>query len=148
MYVKSDLLHGKIQEEIYMQHPKGFIHDPSLVFRLNNSLYGLKQTPRAWYAKMDNFLLSQGIERWKYDPNVYLQHLYGSIQIIVLYVDDHLITGSCIADIASIKSSLHNAFSMTNLGLLKQFLGLEIEQYDVGTKLSQSKYALELLPKF
>ena len=57
-------------------------------------------------------------------------------------------TRSCITDIGSIKSSLHNVFSMTDLGLSKQFLGLEIEQYDAGIKVSQSKYASDLLLKF
>ena len=50
----------------------------------------------------------------------------------MLYVDDILITGSFIDDIVSIKSSLHSEFSMTDLGLLKQFLFLEIEKYDIG----------------
>ena len=63
MDVKSDFIHGEIHDEIYMQHPKGFIHDPSFFCSLKKSLYVLKQAPRAWYAKMDNFLLSQGSER-------------------------------------------------------------------------------------
>ena len=63
MDVKSDFIHGDLHEDIYMQHIEGFIHDTLLVFRLNNSLYGLKQALRAWYAKMDNFLLSLGFER-------------------------------------------------------------------------------------
>ena len=87
MDVKSDFIHGDIHEDIYMQHPKGFIHDPSLVCRLRKSLYGLKQAPRNWYAKMDNFLLSLGFERWKYDTNVYLQNIGDLFQVIVLYVD-------------------------------------------------------------
>ena len=75
-------------------------------------------------------------------------HLYDYIQIILLYVDDILIIVSCIIDIGSIMSSLHNAFSMTGLGLLKQFIELDIEQYDVGIKFSQSKYASYLLFNF
>ena len=75
MDVKSAFLHGDLQEDIYMQQSEGFQEDPSLVCRLNKSLYGLKQSPRAWYAKMDNFLLSLGLVRCKYDPNVYLQHI-------------------------------------------------------------------------
>ena len=55
MDVKTAFLHGEIHENIYMQKHEGFIHDPSLVFRLKKSLYGLKQAPRAWYAKMDIF---------------------------------------------------------------------------------------------
>ena len=57
MDVKSSFLHGYIHEEIYMKHPKGYIFYSSLVFKLNKSLYGLKQTPREWYSKMDAFLL-------------------------------------------------------------------------------------------
>ena len=57
MDVKSDFIHGEIHEYIYMQNLECFIHDPSLFFRLNNSLYGLKQCPKVWYAKMDNVLL-------------------------------------------------------------------------------------------
>ena len=47
MDVKSDFLHGGIHEEIYINNIEGFIHDPSLVFSLKKSLYGLKQDPRA-----------------------------------------------------------------------------------------------------
>ena len=63
MDVKSVFLHGELQEEIYMQQLEGFQWDPSLVCRLKKSLYGLKQSPRAWYAKMDSFLLSIGFTR-------------------------------------------------------------------------------------
>ena len=116
---QSSFLHGDLHEQIYMQKHKFLIYYLSLVYKLKKSLYGLKQAPRAWYAKMDNFLLSQGFERYKSDPNVYLQHFGDSIMIIVLYVDDILITISFIADIGLVKSSLHIAFSMTDLGLLK-----------------------------
>ena len=75
MDVKSAFIHGEIQEDICIQKPKFFIEDLSLVCRLNNSLYGLKEVPRAWYPKMDKFMLSLGFERCKYDINVYLQHV-------------------------------------------------------------------------
>ena len=65
MDVKSAFLHGDLEEEIYMKQPEGFIDDPSLVYRLRKSLYGLKQSPRTWYSKMDPFLMSQKIERYK-----------------------------------------------------------------------------------
>ena len=94
MDVNSDFIHGYYHDEIYMHHTKGFINYPLLFFRLKKSLYGLKQAPRAWYAKMGSFLLSLGFERCKSNPNVYLQHLDDSLQIIVLYVDDLLITRS------------------------------------------------------
>ena len=77
-----------------------------------------------------------------------MQHVGDLSQVIVLYIDDIFITRSCIDDIGSIKSSLHCEFSMTDLGLLKQFLGLDIEQFDVGIKVNQSKYVADLLLKF
>ena len=128
MDVNSAFLHGDIHEEIYMKQPKGYISDSALVCKLNKSLYGLKQIPREWYSKMDAFLLSQNFQRCKLDPNLYIQQFDGHFIIIVLYVDDLLITGSIVSSISSIKTALHNAFEMSDLGLLKQILGLEIEQ--------------------
>ena len=131
MDVKYTFKHGYIHEEIYMNHPEGYITDPSLVCKIKKSLYGLKQAPREWYSKMDAFLLSQNFQSCKSDKNVYLQQYYGNLIIIFLYVDDLLITGSTVSSISSIKTTLHNAFEMSDLGLLKQFLGLKIEQnYD------------------
>ena len=66
-----------------------------------------------------------------------MKNLYDSIQIILLYFYYILIIGSFITDIGSIKSSLHNDFLMIDLGLLKQFHGLEIEQSDAGTNVIQ-----------
>jgi hypothetical protein len=46
MDAKSAFLHGYLQEEIYMEHPPGYVQNDSiLVFRLKKSLYGLKQAP-------------------------------------------------------------------------------------------------------
>ena len=68
--------------------------------------------------------------------------------IIFLYFYDLLITGSSKDEIAFLKDAMNHAFSMTDLGLLSQFLGLEIVQTKNGIKVHQSKYALDLLNKF
>ena len=70
---------------------------------------------------------------------MYLQQSDGHIIIIFLYVYDLLITCSTVASISAIKTALHNAFEMSDLGLLKQFLGLEIEQNSDGIMVTQSK---------
>ena len=131
-----------------MNHPKGYIIYPYLICKLKKSLYGLKQATREWYSKMDAFLLLQKFQRCRSDPNVYLQEYDGHLIIIVLYFYDLLITGSTIASISAIKTTLHNAFEMSDLGLLKQFLGLEIEQNSDGIMVTQSKYISDLLVKF
>ena len=94
--------------------------------QLKKSLYGLKQAPGAWYAKIDGFLLSLSFVLCKYGPNVYLKLIHGSLMIIVFYVDELLITGSSKKEISSLKDAMNHAFSMIDLGLLSQFLGLEM----------------------
>ena len=88
---------------------------------------------------MDAFLLLQNFQRCRSNPNVYLQQYNVHIIIIVLYVDELLITGSTFSSISTIKAALHNAFEMSDLGLLKQFLGLEIEKNSDGIMVTQSK---------
>jgi hypothetical protein len=68
--VKNSFLHGDLSEDIYMEQPQGFMQDSYLVCRLKKSIYGLKQALRAWYAKMDSYLLSQNFVHCKSDPNV------------------------------------------------------------------------------
>ena len=83
MDVKCAFINGDLNEEIYMQQSKVFVSNPSLVCRLNISLYGLEQAPRAWYANIDGFLLSLNFVRCKSDTNVYLKLIHGSLMIIL-----------------------------------------------------------------
>ena len=78
------------------------------------------------YAKIDGFLLSLSFVRCKSYPNVYLKLIHGSLIITVLYVDELLITGSSNKEIASLMDVMNHAFSMIDLGLLSQLLGLRI----------------------
>jgi hypothetical protein len=110
MDVKNAFLHGDLSEEIYMEQPQGFMQDSYLVCRLKKSLYGLKQAPRALYTKMDSYLLSQKFVRCKSDPNVYMLRMDDSLLLLVLYVDDLLITGCSTSATAVVKRILHDRF--------------------------------------
>jgi hypothetical protein len=67
----------------------------NLVCRLKKRLYGIKQAPRQWYLKFDNFMKEQGYSRCHYDQCVYFIRLEnGSYIIFLLYVDDMLVTWS------------------------------------------------------
>eukprot|EP00253_Pinus_taeda_P008665 PITA_08665 len=149
MDVKFVFLHGDLHEEIYMEQPPGFIQTNSnLVCRLKKFLYGLKQTPQAWYAKMDSFLLDTGFSRCHSDNTVYTKKLCKSLIILVLYVDDLILTGSDPNLINHVKCSLKKQFETTNLGHLHYFLGLQVLQSKEGIFLSQSRYACDLLCHF
>ena len=104
--------------------------------------------PQGLVCKNGCFLLSIGFIRFKSDPNVYLKKNDCILKFIVIYFYYLLITGSCTNSIGSTMSSLHSEFAMTELGLLRKFLGLEIEQIERGIKLSQPHYASDLIKKF
>jgi hypothetical protein len=124
------------------------MEDSYLVCRLKKSLYGLKQALRAWYAKMDSFLLSQNFLHCKSDLNVYILMTDDSILLLVLFVDDLLISGCSTSTIVAVKRILHDRFLMTDMGLLHFFLGIKIKQDESSIKLSQAKYAQDLLEIF
>eukprot|EP00253_Pinus_taeda_P016276 PITA_16276 len=133
MDVKSAFLHGDLHEEIYMEQPFGFIQtDCSLVCRLKKSLYGLKRAPWAWYAKMDSFLLDSGFSRCYSDNTIYTKKVGKSLIILVLYVDDLILTGSDPNLINHVNFSLKRKFEMTDLGHLHYFLGLQVLQSKEG----------------
>ena len=65
MDVKSAFLNGYLNEEVYVEQPKGFV-DPNLpdhVYKLRKALYGLKQAPRAWYERLTKFLTDKGYRK-------------------------------------------------------------------------------------
>jgi hypothetical protein len=151
MDVKSAFLHGDLQEEIYIEQPLGYVqNESSLVCHLKKSLYSLKQAPRAWYTKMDNFLIATGFSRCHYDTNVYTKKV-GShliILVLVLYVDDLVLTGNDSKLLNHVKTSVKKKFERTDLGFLHYFLGLQVLQTNEGIFLSQSKYVCDLLHHF
>ena len=133
MDVKFVFLHGDLHEEIYIEQPPGYVqNNSSIVYRLMKSLYGLKQAPRAWYAKMDSFLLSTGFSRCHFDPNVYTKKEGNHLIILVLYVDDLILTRSDPKLLTHVKSSLKKKFEMSDLGHLRYFLGLQVFQTKEG----------------
>jgi hypothetical protein len=137
MDVKSAFLLGDLHEEIYMEQPPDFIqYDSSLVCCLKKYIYGPKQAPHVWYAKMDRFLLATVIYRCNYDNNVYTKRVDGHLIILVIYVDDLILTGSDPKLINNVKSSLKNKFDMTDLGYLHYFVGLQVLQSKEGISLS------------
>jgi hypothetical protein len=89
MDVKTAFLNGKLEEEIYMEQPQGFVRQGGehLVCKLHKSLYGLKQSPRAWNQKLDVFLKSIEFMKSEADLSVYVA--VGDVKFfIVVYVDD------------------------------------------------------------
>ena len=96
MDVKSVFLNRDVTKEIYMQQPPSFIYDESLslVCKLHKYLYGLKKSSRAWYDKIGAYFLNNHFKRCISNPNMYAKNFGDNVLIIVLYVDDLIITGN------------------------------------------------------
>ena len=150
MDVRTAFLHGLIKEQLYMSQPPGFrLHGKeSHVCRLYKSLYGLKQSPRAWYERIDAALRKMGLRRSISDANLYFMHQDGETLIVLLYVDDLFITGSSPQLISWLKTFLHKEFDMTDLGLIRRYLGISFEQVLLGIFLHQRDYTSEILKEF
>ncbi|GAA0155190.1 transmembrane signal receptor [Lithospermum erythrorhizon] len=75
MDVKSAFLNGIVQEEVYVEQPKGFVDPSNLghVYRLKKALYGLKQAPRAWYERLTIFLLKNEYTRGRVDNTLFIK---------------------------------------------------------------------------
>lgn len=132
-----------------MQQPQGFeVTDRSLVCKLNKALYGLKQAPRAWFEKLTAALLKFGFTSSKCDPSLFMLHAPTYCLLVLVYVDDIIVTGSSMSHIQSLITQLNQAFSLKQLGKLDFFLGIEVQHLKNGSiLLSQSKYIRDLLER-
>ncbi|RVW89893.1 Retrovirus-related Pol polyprotein from transposon TNT 1-94 [Vitis vinifera] len=127
MDVKNAFLHGDLKECIYMKPPPGLFPSPtSHVCKLRRSLYGLKQAPRAWFEKFRTTLLQFSFRQSKYDTSLFLRKSDMGIVVLLVYVDDIVITGSNSALLGQLKTHLSESFHMKDLGPLTYFLGLEV----------------------
>ena len=146
MDVKSAFLNGDLTEQVFVQQPPGFIVGTGdKVLRLRKALYGLKQAPMAWNAKLDKELISLGFERSKLDHAVYRRSNRNSFLLVGVYVDDLIISGPNVRDINVFKSEMRKKFSMSDLGVLSYYLGIEVKHRTDGITLCQSSYAAKIL---
>ncbi|GJZ80893.1 putative ribonuclease H-like domain-containing protein [Tanacetum coccineum] len=122
MDVKSAFLYGKIEEEVYVHQPPGFVNPahPNKVYKVVKALYGLHQAPRSWYETLSSFLLENGFRRGTIDKILFIKKNKSDIMLVQVYVDD-IIFGST-------KKS--------------------VKQQPDGIFISQDKYVADILKKF
>jgi hypothetical protein len=116
--VKNAFLHGMLTEMVYCTQPTRFFDpaQPDSVCRLNNSLHGLKQAPRAWYNRFASYLLSLGFVEAKSDTFLFIFHQGSKTVYLLLYVNDIVLTTSSTELLQRTISALQLELSMKDLG--------------------------------
>ena len=149
--VTTAFLNGELEEEVYMQQPKGFIREGEehLVCKLNKSNYGLKQSPRCWNTALDKQLKEMGFVQSTSDPSIYID-AGGDISFIGVYVDDIILAGRNLERIRKVKECLSREFDIKDMGKLHYFLGMQVlqDQKTGDIWIGQPIYTENLLRKF
>ncbi|GJR12838.1 putative ribonuclease H-like domain-containing protein, partial [Tanacetum coccineum] len=150
MDVKSAFLYGKIDEEVYVSQPPGFLDPkyPQKVYKVVKALYGLHQAPRAWYATLSTFLLKNGYRRGTIDKTLFIKKDKHDIILVQVYVDDIIFGSTKKSWCDEFEALMKSRFQMSSMGELTFFLGLQVKQKADGIFISQDKYVAEILKKF
>ncbi|XP_073300553.1 uncharacterized protein [Primulina huaijiensis] len=120
MDVTNAFLQGDLDEDIYMNLPQGYkIPGDNKVCKLNKSLYRLKHASRQWNMKFSNIMVECGYCQSQHDHSLFFKHDDASITLLVVYVDDIVITGSSVTAIQELKKFLHSKLQLKDLGILK-----------------------------
>ena len=145
--VSNAFLHGFLDSQIYMDQPPGFVNTnfSHHVCQLHKSLYGLKQTPRAWFQWLSDHLVYLGFQPSKADTSLFTRINGMSKLFVLIYVDDILVTRTTKYAITWFIDALKAEFLVHDMGSIHYFLGMEAKFIPHGLILTQQWYINDLL---
>ena len=152
--VKTAFLNGYLEKRVFMEIPEGHKGRDELkekyVCELRKALYGLKVSPRRWYERFKETIRKLGFEVYVFQACLFTWRKEGKFVVLLLYVDDILITGNCKNKINQVKHKLATEFETKDLGKPSTFLGIEITRDYENNEivLHQRKFILKILEKF
>jgi hypothetical protein len=124
--VKNIFLNGEMHEDVYTRPPPGYSVLEGMIYHHHCSLYGLKQTPRAWFQHFASVVTTADFSANAHNPTLFVHVPPRGMTLLLLYVDDMIITSDGPEYIVFIKAHLSDQFFMSDLGPLRYFLGIEI----------------------
>ncbi|CAI7850542.1 unnamed protein product, partial [Closterium sp. NIES-53] len=151
MDVSNAFLQGIIRELIYMERPPGF-HLPFptySVWQLRRPVYGLRQAPREWHAKLAATLAELGFRTSRSDATLFLRASPSPFYILV-YVDDMILLTADLAELERVKAELGSRLKCEDLGEVQHYMGMAITRdcFARTISLSQSHYLQQVLERF
>lgn len=146
--VKTAFLHGKLEEDIWMEEPEGFRTNSNAAYKLNKSLYGLKQASRVWNQTFVDFLTKFELEQLRIDSCVLVRRK-NNLLIVAIYVDDGLVMSNNENLLSEVIDHLKIKFEIKTMEA-KCFVGLEIHrnQREKSLTISQKAYAKRIIKRF
>jgi hypothetical protein len=162
MDIETAFLYGELDPNdpiVYVQVPEGYPLPPELekyrgtsriCCKVAKSIYGLKQSPRAFNKTFDKVMLKKlGFTRSKNDACLYVREEYGETMYVGVFVDDLIMAGSSEIAIERFKKEISEQFTMKDLGVLTRILGMEVNRWEDKTlSLTQMKYIEDILERF
>ena len=140
-------LNGDLEEEVYIDTLLGFDNKfGAKVCKLKKSLYGLKQSLKAWFQKFTWFVKNNGYIQAQTDHTMFIKHSSdGRIVVLIVYVDNIILTGDDVSEMNQLKRCSTSEFEIKDLGPLRYFFGMKVAQSKKGIVVSQEKYVLDIL---
>ena len=140
-------MNGDLEEEVYMELPLGFDNGrkEGKVCKLRKSLYGLKQSPCAWFERFTKTIMMHGYTQAQSNHTLFYHHNDGKVTILIVYADDIIVTRNDPMKMERLKEKLAVEFETKDLGPLCYFLGMEVAGNKSGISVSQRKCILDIL---
>jgi hypothetical protein len=131
MDVKSAFLNGFNNEEVYVEQPYGFEDAtyPNHVYRLHKDLCGLKQAPRAWYERLQDFLIEAGFKIGRVANTLFTKIINKELFICQIFVDGIIFGSTNLKVCKNFSELMIREFEMSMIGELNFFVGFQMKQY-------------------
>lgn len=128
--VKTAFLNSSLEQPVYMRQPEGFIvkNHENKVYRLKKAVYGLKQSSRAWNARVNEVLSELGYNKSNHESCLFIKKDKNLLTLVALYVDDFFVFSNDCGSVEFLKSKLSSEFDIKDLGEAKQCLGVRISR--------------------
>jgi hypothetical protein len=155
--IANAFLNSDMHDEVYIRLPSGlpdtdnfYFSKGAVLWKLRKALYGLQRAPQLWFQTITAFLLSLGFRASAVDPCLFVQYDNGVlVTMLLLYVDDILVSSLDICKIASFKTALKTRYKFADKGVIGVYLGIQVtyEREKGMVTLSQSSFINSILAK-
>ena len=151
--VKGAYLNGKLEEDVYMKQPEGYIEEgkEDMVCKLNKGVYGLKQSGRVWHETLKREMEGIGFKAGEADSTIFFRsRKEGTIEMAGWYVDDGLLASNSKESMEHMVADIGGSFDIKDLGEPERLLGIKIcRNRDVGTiHISQPSFISTIASRF